>query len=288
MTTSIRAHVAGMVAGMIALLFAGVAPGETGYIIDQLLAGMHRDRTLDSPIIKVLPSGSKLEVLTKGEDFTQVRTEDGTLGWVDSSYVMNEKPARIRLVELEQERDSLNRALDEARSELVAVRANPDPSASPPTVRQEVYDRLLEERDALLKEVGNYADRVRTLTAEGDSSQNPPTGTPDVTAAQLTGLQTRITTLSQKLEEQHRAREAAEAALANTKAEVSKLMDAHTPTKSGVTDTRPVRHHSYREWLTVLSPWQIALIGFSLLLAFSVGGYWIDFLLRRRHGGFRI
>ena len=31
---------------------------ETVYVIDKLLVGVHEDKTLESPIIKVLPTGS--------------------------------------------------------------------------------------------------------------------------------------------------------------------------------------------------------------------------------------
>ena len=34
--------------------------------------------------------------------------------------------------------------------------------------------------------------------------------------------------------------------------------------------------------------WNWILLGFLLLLAFGLGGYWVDYQSRRRHGGFRI
>ena len=54
---------------------------ETAYVIDKLLVGVHRERDLNSSIIKVLPTGTALEVLERREQLARVKDAEGTEGW---------------------------------------------------------------------------------------------------------------------------------------------------------------------------------------------------------------
>lgn len=285
---------------------------ETGYIVDQLLAGVHRERTLDSPIIKVLPSGTKLEVLSQDDDFAQIRTADGITGWIDTSYLTPEKPARLLLGELQAERDVLTKALDTVRSELMAARtqSNAEPSEGAASVSRETYERLIEERDTLVKEVRNYADQVETLkvniNAQGEDAPVAPaldeqqTKTIDALSAKIETLEAKLAEAAQPVMGGNDLRQLAQLAEENKRLrETLSIAESAVPpelTQNSVVEPSTTRSvmaaklsgMSPIETLRRLDVWQIALLGFSFLLAFSAGGYWIDFLMRRRHGGFRL
>ena len=81
-------------------LMAASSVAETLYISDQLTVPLRRGPSNGHKIINAaLPSGMALEVL--GEDkaagFTQVRTPNGTEGWVPSQYLTQQPAARDQL-----------------------------------------------------------------------------------------------------------------------------------------------------------------------------------------------
>ncbi len=88
---------------------------ETVYIKNSLLVGLHEDKSIDSAILKVLPTGTALEVLKREDDFVKVRSPKGVAGWISKSYLMANDPdknqstdatasaAQARIRELEAE-----------------------------------------------------------------------------------------------------------------------------------------------------------------------------------------
>nr|VFJ59036.1 MAG: SH3 domain protein [Candidatus Kentron sp. FW] len=106
-----------IIIGLLACL-PGIACAETAYVIDRLLAGIHEDKTQDSTVLEVLPTGSALEVISREEDFTRVRTTNGIVGWIDTNYLMSEKPAQLLLMELEAVQEQTETELKEAKAQL--------------------------------------------------------------------------------------------------------------------------------------------------------------------------
>jgi SH3 domain protein len=94
------------------------ALAATAYISDQLTVPLRRGPSNTHKILHAgLPSGTALEVL--GEDtaagFTQVRTPNGTEGWVPTQYLSNEPIARDRLAAATRRADSLEQQLKTLR-----------------------------------------------------------------------------------------------------------------------------------------------------------------------------
>lgn len=86
---------------------------ETVYITDSLLVGLHEEKSIDSPILKVLPTGTTLEVIKRDNDFVHVRDPKGVSGWISNNYLttnnpdknegMDERTAQSKIRELEAE-----------------------------------------------------------------------------------------------------------------------------------------------------------------------------------------
>lgn len=103
------ARLSWLAAALVLLPLGGAA--ETVYVIDRLLVGVHAGPAPDTPLIKAMPTGTALEVLERGTDRVRVRTPEGLEGWVDASYVMLDKPALLRVPELEARLAAAERAL---------------------------------------------------------------------------------------------------------------------------------------------------------------------------------
>ena len=52
------------------------AAAETAYVGDRLLLGIHETKTLDSAIIKLLPSGTAVDLLERDGPLARVRSRD--------------------------------------------------------------------------------------------------------------------------------------------------------------------------------------------------------------------
>jgi SH3 domain protein len=90
------------------------AQAETQYIVDQLTVPLRRGPSNGHKIIHAgLPSGTALEIVVKddGSGFTQVRTANGTEGWVPTQYLTPEPAARDRVVQLTKRIESLTAEL---------------------------------------------------------------------------------------------------------------------------------------------------------------------------------
>ena len=74
--------------GLLLLLFiTGNAAAETAYVTSQLQIGLHADKTISSPVVKIVATGTPLELIKTEDKLTFVRTADGVEGWVDNSYL---------------------------------------------------------------------------------------------------------------------------------------------------------------------------------------------------------
>jgi len=77
---------------LLLFLLAGNAGAATVYVTSQLQFGLHADKSIGSAVIKLLPTGAPLELIKTEDSFSYVRTEDGTSGWIDNSYLTEEVP----------------------------------------------------------------------------------------------------------------------------------------------------------------------------------------------------
>ncbi len=104
---------------------AGHALAATAYVSDDLILGVYSQQNQSAERLATLHSGASVETLASSGDYTQVRTADGTTGWVKSSFLVSHEPAAARVKELE---DELNRshatapALAEAAAQSEAAR----------------------------------------------------------------------------------------------------------------------------------------------------------------------
>ncbi len=210
------------------------AQAETVFVIDRLLVGVHKEKRLDSEILKVFPTGTQLEVLERSDDLARIKGPDDITGWVDSSYLTSNKPAQLLLKELEDELQQLKQ----------------DPSVS--------NIELEQENERLKQQAASERLSVADLQAQLSKLQNQQTQSGSSNTLELQGLRDENTQLQETLRE-HR-----NSALAKYLEFGQQLLN----------DEQTFYY-------------LIALL-FALLLSFLCGLQTMDWLQRRRHGGFRI
>jgi len=80
------------------------AQAETRYVSDELEIDMRSGTSNQHRILRMLPSGSALEVLEddKASGYSRVQTSSGAEGWILSRYLQTSAPASKRLAETEK------------------------------------------------------------------------------------------------------------------------------------------------------------------------------------------
>jgi len=100
-------------------IFSGAAHAqEIVYVTDQLQLGLHETVEMNNKALRNLKSGARLEVLDRIGRKAQVRTDDGTVGWVKSLYLIDKEPASFRVNSIEAEKEALQTEVQELKDRL--------------------------------------------------------------------------------------------------------------------------------------------------------------------------
>jgi len=98
---------------------AARAAAATAYVSDELVLGLYAEQNGQGQRLATLHSGASVETLGVNGEFTEVRLNDGTVGWVKSAYLTTREPATLRVKQLEEELDR-RRATTPALAEAAA------------------------------------------------------------------------------------------------------------------------------------------------------------------------
>ncbi len=175
------------IAIVLMMLSACGARAEDAYVIDRLLVGVHESKDMKSPIVKVLPTGTKLEVVAREGSSVQVKGPEGVTGWIDASYLMQERPARLVAEALEKENKTLQDQVENLKKRLAKQKedkpaANEAPPAQPaqaPTNGE--LKRIQEENLALKQQLEQQREALKKLEQSQPSPATaaaPPASAP--------------------------------------------------------------------------------------------------------------
>lgn len=245
------------------LAFGAAAVADTAFVIDRLLVGIHETKETDSAIVKVVPTGTQLEVIKRDGDIANVREPGGASGWVDAAYLSPEPPARLRVAALEKSKGAL-----EARLKQLEQAAH----GGAPAAARSVVEPASAEIDTLTKENTDLKGKLSDEKLRAETLQ---------TEASTLRAQVKSTALppDARIVELERSRDELEQTLEDAQQKL-----AEYGARTSLDDTATLLPLVLREYAK-----SIVLIALVLAaLAFGTGLYVADILNRRRHGGFRL
>lgn len=240
---------------LLALLAVPAGAVETAFVIDKLLVGVHKEEDLNSAIVKVLPTGTRLEVLARKGETARVKDPEGTTGWVDAAYLMTDPPAAAQLAQLKQDKQAL---ADRVKSLEAASRTTGEPAGK--------VDALTNENTELKSQLS--AQKLRNGELETELADLRKRATAAASGAGGTvadELQRANRKLAAELDEARRQME---------------TLRSQVPDTGALAAVR--RAGSVLSWPFVVG------LGVLLVASFGAGVYVMDYRNRRRHGGFRV
>lgn len=109
-------------------LSAAAADAQTRYVSDRLEVTLRTGTTTQHSIVRMLPSGTRVEVLGTDDaaGYTRVRSADGTEGWVLTRYLMDRPAAREQLEVATARAESLAARVAELTAEVEVLRSERD------------------------------------------------------------------------------------------------------------------------------------------------------------------
>lgn len=156
----------GLISGLYLLLLSSIAIAESVYVTDILHLGMYEAPGSGNKV-ETLITGARLKVLEKTRTYTKVRTSSGKTGWAKSAYLVNEKPARLRLDELTNENQKLTdklksepRKIKNERNKLSELQQKATSAIETSNTQIESLHRLQKENEQFREHMATYSSSV--------------------------------------------------------------------------------------------------------------------------------
>jgi len=244
----------GIFTGLVLLLTVSAAAAETLYITGELKAGLHEEKRLDSPIIKIIPTGTAVEIIKREDNVSFVRDADGASGWIDNSYLVTQEPGGTASQDARERVQALQQQLNAAKNRLQALQQQAQPDGATLQQLRKTNSDLEQQLKAEKLKSGDLQVQLSELHKQ--MGVNPDNKS----------LYQKIADLS----EQNKA----------LQVQLAKARD------------NPDAGNGGNGAGTVASgpPWRhlLAYLGIAAVLGVALGLYIMDTVNRRRHGGFRV
>ena len=274
----------------------GGAHAETWYVTDKVLIGLYAEATSSSVLIKTLPTGTRLEVLEKGDDFWLVKEPGGGSGWMEASYLIERKPAQEVVLELsdknKQTQADLKKARDKlgkAEKEIDQLQKDLKSQAQSQKSDDKQVNALSKDNEELTKKL---ADLEKKLAASEAELKKQTAALEQALAAPMPEDGPASAGANNTATDDAALGEAREriANLNKINQDLSEKINGVLLLLDGKAVAQPLEPVSLSD-LRDATRWQgrdlLYLLGM-LLLGLGGGYFLFDYINRRRHGGFRI
>ncbi len=146
MGASARMGVKLLIFAVLALAPAGAASAEEqAWVGGEVRVNLRTGASTGHRILGVLETGDPVVVLSRGERWTQIQTQDGTRGWIPIGFLEPQPPPVLRVEQLEAEVETLRKSLDENQSSSSELAAERERLVARDTEREAELRRLTAE-----------------------------------------------------------------------------------------------------------------------------------------------
>lgn len=174
-----KKHFLSLFSCIIILLASNIATAASLYISDQLYVPVRKGQGNQFAILhKGLPSGTKVTLVQRDTDWTQITTAEGITGWIRNQFLDNTPPAKILLASANRKLERMSKDLNELKEENNTLSKNYNESQSSLTQTDEQARKIEEELNTLKtisasaveshQRLQTVAQKIQLLQTEND------------------------------------------------------------------------------------------------------------------------
>jgi SH3 domain protein len=144
----------------VVFLLAGLPSlhAETQFVTDNVKLTVRTGPSVENKIIAVIETGTTVDVITPGENWSLVRIPDGKEGYVLSRYLVADPPSVIQLERLQSRHQELSAEADALREENRMLKTETEQLRSELTTLQQDLNRTDSEFEALKRESAGFLE----------------------------------------------------------------------------------------------------------------------------------
>jgi SH3 domain protein len=154
---------------VVVVLMPSLHAEDVRYVSDQVTLKMYKDPAL-SKALPALKTGDRVVVLKHDDGYAKVKTEDDTTGWVRSAFLTEDKPAIMRLEEVQKELDDLRSKHTDL---LIEQPVAPQPRDEELMARVEAAEQAQQNMKLRMKELETqrmaYMEQLRNMRQQTES-----------------------------------------------------------------------------------------------------------------------
>ncbi|MGD8834343.1 MAG: TIGR04211 family SH3 domain-containing protein [Desulfobacteraceae bacterium] len=136
--------------GVLLTAFSSVA--ETRYVTHNLVITLRTGPSSDRKIIAQPQAGTPLEIITPGEDYTEVKTPRGKQGWVLTRYLTSRVPADVLLARLQKEHTQVVNKYEALKQQANQLDTTSKGLTGDLSATQSALEKLTTEHETLKRE----------------------------------------------------------------------------------------------------------------------------------------
>lgn len=121
------------------------AATEAAWVKDQVHLQLRTGGGNDYRIVGQIKTGDSVSILSRGDSWTEVRTDTGKVGWVPAGFLQAEPPARVALAKLEAATAALRSDLERLTEQTATLSASNEELSAQDARQRGQIDQLTRE-----------------------------------------------------------------------------------------------------------------------------------------------
>jgi SH3 domain protein len=145
-----------LLAAILLTAFAGTGNAQTMYVSEDCEITVRTGASTEHRIIAMLKPGAAVEVMSPGDEWSQVRTPGGKEGWMLSRYLTSQEPAAMTLERLQQKVQQLSKQQEDLLEKNAALEADNQRLETTLANTRASLERIGKEHETLKRESADF------------------------------------------------------------------------------------------------------------------------------------
>ena len=277
-----------IISGLMFSINSMQAQAEEMYVTDRVILGVHQSAEENSLLIDSLPSGTKVEIVETEASFSRIKIETGVEGWIKTEFLIKEKPSILKLGDVTSKLETVSVELKKLKERSTKrdrdLQTREDQVANSKSTIKDLKKQLKQAQTALANANKTSSPANETTTTAAISAEN---------SAELASANSQIETLQKQIEELQNAAilenvQQDEPTKAQLNGEIKKLLMRIKVAQANLNGEEIPTPEELASIQPLMPLWYWVMLAMMVIIGFVFGTIFIDYMHRKKHGGFRL